>query len=250
MAVVTRNVASGMPSPEMLRAPHRVAQEVQRDGQQADAPVEQPLSEKKNHDAREQREQVAERDDHPLLRRKNAAAIFAGKRNPRHLESGGQQQGPERRVQDIRMLVDHRIVFRRFLDQAPQGDGSDALRDEMVARGQVAAELAVIHRLRVLEAVKLRGGVQQHDDQDAEAIQAELDQAQADADVDVVNEILDLGFKRFRRHTFLSLPPLEPHTRTCRMFGNSSSRGMTDRPSSSPRQRCGLRKSRSPDGSI
>ena len=178
-------------------APNRIAQEKHRHGQQADPLVEQPFSDEKDHDAREKREQMGERNHHPLLGRKHAAGVVARERDARRLESGGQHQGPQRRVQGVRMPVDHRAVLGRFFDQAPHGEGPDALRDELVFRGQVAAQLAVVHGFGLLEAVELRGRVKEHEDQDAEAVQPGLDQPQADADIDIVNEVLDLRFKRF-----------------------------------------------------
>ena len=71
---------------------------------------------------------------------------------------------------------------------------------------QVAAELGVVHRLGVLEPAELRRGVQQHHDEDEQEVEADLDETQADAHVDVVDEVLDLGFKRFG-HTCLSDTP-------------------------------------------
>jgi hypothetical protein len=65
---------------------------------------------------------------------------------------------------------------------------------------QVARHLRLVHGLHLLEAAELGGGVEHHQAEDEQQVEPDLDQAQADADVYIVDDVLNLGFEGLVDH--------------------------------------------------
>lgn len=103
-------------------------------------------------------------------------------------------------------MVQHEVAF-------PGGPGFDAIFQQVPEGGRphhvgaqfsgfrvLPRELGVLHRIRFLVSLELAGHVEEGEQEDEDQVQEDSRTTQADADFDVVHQVLDAGFKGFGGH--------------------------------------------------
>lgn len=178
--------------------PDGVAEEEEADPNESDAGVEESLGSEVEEEAGEEGEEQVEGDDDVLFRGDDFEGLVAGVGIADKGESGGEGEGVEGRVDDVRMVAHPFGGVAFFFGEVMECGGADDLGLEGSEVGDVASELSVVHGLSVVEAVELGGGVDADESEDEKEVESGFDEFKSDADVDIVDEVLDDGFEVFR----------------------------------------------------